>query len=174
MNRKGELTFGGVIILFVGIIFALALLTPIADTVGGMRDKQTGVNESISVVSSYLSESTVDDNNHTIFEQSVWKQTGCPLESVVIRNGAGTAMVLDSDYTLYAGQGVYSLLNGTNAQPSNSVNQTFADFTYCLDGYNKDSGSRAMLNLILIFSTLIILAFALEHAGILKMDEIFK
>ena len=40
MNMKGEMTIGTIVILFVGIIFSLALLSPIADTIGLMNTKQ--------------------------------------------------------------------------------------------------------------------------------------
>ena len=172
MSRKGELTFGGIVVMFVGIIFALALLTPIVDTIGGMSNKQVSENLTISVVSAYNSETNVSEEvNFTIFTQSAWKQIDCPLTSVALRNGVGTALVADTDYTLYAGQGVFSLLNTSLTEPQTALNITAADFTYCLDGYNKDASSRSMLVLIVIMSSLIILAFVLEHAGLDIFDK---
>ena len=172
MNRKAQVTFGAIVIMFVGIIFALALLTPIADTVGQMRTKQVGENLSISVVSAYDNETHVSEVvNFTIFTQSAWKQIDCPLTSVALRNGASTALVSGVDYTLYAGKGVYSLLNTSLTEPQTALNITYADYTYCADGYNKDASSRGILVLILIFSSLIILVFVLENAGLDVMDK---
>lgn len=174
MNKKGELSFGGIIIMFVGIIFALALMTPILDTIGSMSNKQLGVNSSISVVSAYESETEVNETfNYTIFTQSAWKEIDCPLESVVLRNGAGTTLTVTTDYLLYASNGVFSLVNTSLTEPQTALNLTYVDFTYCADGYNKDASSRSMLVLIVIMTALALLAFVLESSGIINLKEIF-
>ena len=174
MNKKG-LGFGGIIILFVGIIFAIALFTPILDTVGLMTNKQVVTNQSVVTSTGYLSAQLVNESiNYTVFTQSAWKIIDCPLGSVVVRNGVGTTLVLDTDYTLDANNGFYSLLNTSSTVPATALNQTYADYNFCADGYNKDSGSRNTLNLILIFSSLIILAFVLEQSGILSISDMFK
>ena len=165
MNKKGEMSMGILVMIFVGVIFSFAMIPIIADTVGGMVNKQLGVNSSISVVTAYESEFEVNETlNFTIFTQSVWKQVDCPLTSVALRNGAGTALVEDADYTLYANQGVFSLLNTSLTEPQTALNLTYADYTFCLDGYNTGAGSRGMLNLLVIFVALMVLAFVLEKS----------
>ena len=69
--------------------------------------------------------------------------------------------VLDAD------AGTFTLVNSSNTVPSTALNLTYADYTYCADGYNKDAGSRSMLNLILIFVALAILAFVIQRTGVL-------
>ena len=174
MNKKGELNIGGIVILFVGIIFALALLAPIADTIGLMQNKQEIDNQSVSTVTGYITAQEVNESiNYSVRTQSAWKVIDCPLGSVVVRNDPGTILVLNTDYTLDANNGLYSLLNTSDTIPATSINLTYVDYDYCADGYNKDSGSRSMLGLILLFSSLIILGFVLEKSGVTNMRDAF-
>lgn len=167
-NKKGA-GFGEILILFIGIIFAIALLAPIFNTQAEMTTKQTGVNLSVSTVTAFIDIVGVNESfNFTIYENSDWKQVSCPLSSVAIRNGVGTALTADTDYTLYANEGVYSLLNTTKTIPDTALNLTYVDFTYCLDGYNTNSGARSIASFIGLFAVLALLAFVLEKSGILK------
>ncbi len=163
LNKKGEVaSLGMIVMLFVGIIVALALFAPIADTTALMTTKQVTENQSVSTVLAFESDELVNETiNFSIFTQSNWKTIECPLTSVAIRNGVGTALVADTDYTLDANNGRYSLLNTSLTIPSVALNLTYADFTYCADGYNTSGGSRSMANLTVIFSALIIFAFVL-------------
>ncbi len=166
-NKKGEFGIGDIVILFIGIVFSLALLSPIFDAQGVMTQKQTIDNLSVSTVSAYVDFATVNESfNYTIYTQKTWKQSACPLESVAIRNGAGTDLVLDTDYTLYASNGVYSLLNTSLTMPDIALNLTYADATYCGDGYNTNQGSRGIARLIGLFSVLVLFAFVLEKSGV--------
>ncbi len=172
MNKNGQvgIGIGGIVIIFIGIVFSLALFSPIADTVGLMSNKQVVTNQSISVVDAYLTNETVNESiEFTIYSQSDWKAIDCALTSVAIRNGAGTALVADTDYILDASAGTFTLNTTAKTYPATSLNLSYADYSYCADGYNKDSGSRTILNLILIFSVLIILAFVLEKSGVIDM-----
>ncbi len=163
LNKKGEATLGMIVMLFVGIIVALALFTPIADTTAQMTTKQVGTNQSASTVLAFEGDNEVNETiNFSIFTQSNWKTIECPLTSVAIRNGAGTALVADTDYTLDASNGRFSLLNTSLTVPDTALNLTYTDYTYCADGYNTNSGSRTIANLVLIFSALIIFAFVIQ------------
>lgn len=156
------MTLGVIVMLFIGIIVAIALLVPIADTTGLMTKKQGTDNQSVSIVTSYINETAINESiNYTIYDQSAWKILECPLTSVVIRNGAETALAVDVDYTLYASEGVYSLLNGTKLVPATSLNLTYVDYEFCADGYNTSAGSRSIAGLIVTFATLAIVAFVL-------------
>ncbi len=174
-NKKGQIGFGGIIMLFVGIIFSIALLAPIFDTQAQLTTKQVINNQSVSTVTAYINEGTVNESfNFTIYTQKAWKQIECPLTSVAIRNGVGTSLVLDTDYTLYASNGVYSLLNTSLTQPDIALNLTYADATYCADGYNTNQGSRSIARLIGLFSMLILLAFVLEISGVTNWSDKFS
>lgn len=172
MNKKGELGIGGIVVLFIGIVFAIALFTPILDTIGLMNNKQTVDNLSVSTVTSFGGDNLVLETvEYVLYTQSDWKRIDCPLSSVVIRNGAGTDLVADTDYTLNATGGSYTLLNTTLTVPEVALNSTQNDFTYCADGYNKDAGSRGMNNLILIMTSLILLGFVLEKSGVIDLGS---
>lgn len=161
MDRRGQLTLGLVVILVIGIITAIAMFPEIVDRQTQMTTKQTVSNDSIDVSSAYLTASNVSENvNFTIYSQSNWKKSSCPLTSVTLRNGAGTELTEDTDYTIYEGAGVFSLLNTTDTVPETALNLTYVDYTYCSDGYNTDSGSRSVAGLISIFAALAVLAFA--------------
>lgn len=168
-NKKG-LAFGGIIILFIGIIFGLALLTPIFSSQNQMTDKQVAENQSVSVVTGYLTNETVNESiNYSIYSQSDWKVIDCPISSVAIRNGAGTALVADTDYTLDVDNARFSLLTTAKTYPSTSLNLTYVDYTFCADGYINNSGGRGVTKLIGLFAAFALLAFVLEKSGVINL-----
>ena len=167
MNKKGQLGVGGIVMLFVGIVFGIAMLTPIFEIQSTMTDKQTATNQTVDVTDAYTSATEVDETiNFTAYEQSDWKQSECPLSSATIRNGAGTELVEDTDYTLYDSKGEFSLLNTTKTIPETSLNTTYVDYTYCADGYNTDSSSRSVARLIGLFAAFALLGFVLSKLGV--------
>ena len=168
-NKKGELNLGVIIVLLIGIVFAIALLTPIFDTQAKMTTKQIVSNQSVSVVTGYLTNETVNESiNYSIYSQSAWKTISCPLSSVAIRNGVGTALVANTDYTLDASNGRFSLLTTANTYPATSLNTTYVDYTYCADGYNTNSGARSVAGLIGLFAVLALLAFVIWKSDVLN------
>ena len=175
MNKKGNLNVGVFIVLFVGIIVGLALMTPIINTTNKLTSKQTTTNKSVDVTTAYIDSDDVNESiNFTIYSQSDWKKSDCPLTSVAIRNGAGTTLTKNTDYKLYASEGVFSLVNTSKTIPSATSNLTYVDYTYCADGYNTSASSRTIVKLILIFMALSIVAFVLERSGIINMASWFR
>ena len=173
MNNRGNI--GLFVILFVGIVFTLALMSPIANTVGQMTSKQTTTNKSIDVSSAYIDDDDVNESiNFTIYSQSDWKQTQCPLTSVALRNGVGTTLTLNTDYKLYADVGVFSLLNTSDTVPATGLNLTYTDYTYCADGYNTSASSRSIAKLVLVFSALAILAFVMDRSGVISFSDMLR
>ena len=158
LNKKGQLTVGGIVMLFVIAIVALALIVPIFNTQSIMTQKQSTSNQSISTVTAYLDDDDVNESiEFTIYTQSAWKELDCPLTSVAIRNGAGTALTSAVDYTLDADAGTYTLINTTKTAPSTALNLTYVDDSHCADGYNKDSGARGIGRLPGLFAALALL-----------------
>jgi len=175
MNKKGNLNVEVFIVLFVGIIVGLALMTPIINTTNKLTSKQTTTNKSVDVTTAYIDSDDVNESiNFTIYSQSDWKKSDCPLTSVAIRNGAGTALTKNTDYKLYTSEGVFSLVNTSKTIPSATSNLTYVDYTYCADGYNTDSSSRSIAGLVLIFTALALLGFVLEKSGIINMASWFR
>jgi len=168
-NRKGEIGLAGLVILFVGIVFGIALLVPIFSSQAIMTDKQVSTNQSIDVTTAFINASAVNESiTYTIYAQSDWKTTKCPLTSVAIRNGAGTALVSATDYTLNASTGTYTLLSTAKTYPSATSNLTYVDSTFCADGYIPDSGGRSVTKLIGIFAVFTLLAFVIWKSDILN------
>lgn len=158
MNNKGQTGLGTIFMIFIVLIIGIALIVPIFNTQNQLTDKQSTSNQSVSVVTAFVSGNEVNESkNFTIFSQSEWKIQSCPLTSVAIRNGAGTTLVADTDYTLYSNNGVFSLLNTTDTVPETGLNQTYVDYTYCADGYNNSSSSRGIAGLIGLFAALALL-----------------
>jgi len=163
MNKKGQIGIKLFVVLFIGIIAALALIEPIASNTNSMTEKQSVDNQSVNVATGWVNDSYVNETiNYTIYFQSAWKINDCPLTSVVIRNGAGTALVSDTDYTLDVNNGRFSLINTAKTIPSATSNLTYTDYSYCADGYVKDGSSRSIVNIILIFTALSVLAFSIN------------
>ena len=161
MNNRGQVNIGMIIMLFIGIVVvAGAFLPTIFNTQNQLTDKQDVLNQSVSTVTGYLDDSDVNEAiNYSIYTQSTWKVSSCPLTSVVIRNGAGTVLADDTDYTLDEANARYSLLNTTKTIPVTALNLTYVDYSYCADGYNTSSGGRTTAKLIGLFAALALLAF---------------
>jgi hypothetical protein len=158
MNKKGQLNIGGIMIIFVAIIFGIVLLTPIFAQQNLVTEKQSTTNQTVSLVTAYIGANEVNESiNYTIYSQSDWKQSECPLTSVSLKNATGTAWTLTTDYLLYADAGVFSIVNTTTTVPATTGNQTFVYYTYCADGYNPDASSRSVARLWGLFGALIIL-----------------
>ena len=166
MNKKGQIGIGGIVLMFIGIIVAVALLSPIFASQNVMTDKQSTTNQSIDVSSAYLSASEVNESVvFTVYSQSTWKQAECPLTSVVLRNIGGDTLTITTDYVLDADAGTFTLVDTAATQDSNI---TYVDYTYCEDGYNTGAGSRSIANLIGLFAILAIVFFVLAKSGIVN------
>lgn len=149
MNKKaGSNPLMLIIEAIIVVLVLLAFITVVANTKSLQTKKQVVSNSSISVETAYINSSNVNESiNYTIYSQSDWKQKDCPLSSVAIRNGAGTALTSGVDYTLYPSEGVFSLKNTTKTIPSTGLNLTYVDYTYCADGYLTSSGDRGIADL---------------------------
>lgn len=162
MNKKGEQNKLMIIMLLVMIILiGFAFITSVANTKGGQTNKQTILNKSISVASAYINETYVNSSfNYTIYSQSDWKVSECPLTDVKISIGNGTLLVDGVGYTLYSPQGVYSMKNSSLTIPVNSKNVTLVNATYCPDGYLTSSTDRGLIDLIPTLMIILILVIA--------------
>ena len=171
MENK-NLALGGIVMLFIGIIFAFALIPAIFSAQSTLTDKSVVANDSISAVGAYVDATHVNESFPlTIYAQAStdWQYTDCPLTSVVLRNGAGTALVATTDYVLDDAAGTFTLKDTAKTQPGTSLNITYSDYTFCQDGYNTDSGSRSVAGIIGIFVALALLGFVLEKSGVINL-----
>jgi len=160
MNRKGiTVTIGAIILTFVGVIFALAILT------GGLTDPIAQVTQTFDV----------DNETHTFPENGTNLQlTGQAISNVEVTNASGGEVVPTSNYSIYNRLNVNGVLTAgiTGDGSAYHGNSTNISFTYEPFGYDTNSGGRAIAGLIIIFAALAIAVFTLIptlKSGVLEM-----
>lgn len=163
VDGKG-ITIGALIALFIGVVVVFAFLPEIATQSSEMTTKNNVVNESIDISTARNGTGGVNltVSNFTIANVPTgWKITKCPIESVLWGN-LTTDKTVTSDYNFYAASGILQVLPSA-IMTVDFINTTFIDYTYCLDGYITSSSGRSVTKLILIFSALGLVAFAIFY-----------
>ena len=162
-SNKGQL--GKIIMIFVGIIVAITLIVSISTTSNTMTALQPVINESVDISGAA---NGVDIN--TTYPLTVtnnypagdWRRSepGCVMTGIVLGNSSGAVYTVTTDYIFGTTNGTF-YLRDTNAVNSSILgdNVTYVSYNFCDEGYNKDASSRTIVNLILIFASLGILAF---------------
>jgi len=164
---KEEITIGGLILLFIGVIVVLAIIPTIADETSTLIDKRSIVNETIDITTARqaglqdINESIIFNVTHENADR--WKQLNCPLTNFVMRNQTNGTLVEGTDYVVTLEYGNFSLLSSVDLNTSVD-NDTYIDYTYCPDGYITDGSGRTVANLILIFASLALIAFAIYYS----------
>ena len=168
MDKRGQGNLGLFVMLFIGVIVAIALFVQIIDTTSELTTKVDIVNESDDLStcvtagaggSWQINESNSLCNITLTNAPTGWKQTDCPLESVTVVNSSGGADYTEgTDYNLFASTGIIQMLNTTTTE-NITANTTFTSYTYCKDGYNKDASARSIANIVPLFAALGIVAF---------------
>ncbi len=178
-NKKGEIGLGGIVMIFIGIIVALALVGPIFNAQGQMTKLLPVTGQSTNLATSCMV-NLVGDIDFSVNESvaacnitaSAWYPVGdwrrlesqCYISSVTVRN-ATLDFTVDTDYEVFADQGIIRMLNTSGTQ-TGYANTTIIDYSYCGEGYNKDSSSRTIATLIGLFAVLALMAFSLEWMGV--------
>ncbi len=172
MNRKGEMSVGEIVLLAIGIMLGAIFFVVIADTTTILTDAQDVTDESfdlgdcyaVSVTKTHINESSSLCNQTLVNIPSSWQvnDSAYNVFGVTVTNSTGGLELVDaSDYNLYGGIGVIQYLNTSNTEAL-AANNTLTDYSFYDSGYNKDSGSRSMARIILIFFALIVLAFSVK------------
>ncbi len=173
MVEKNAIGVGGFVLLFLGVIVALAILPTIAKQQSELTTKIPVVNETIDISDAIISGwGAVNESfqfNITNYNTIGWKQSKCPISGVVVRNSTGNTATLGTDYIFTPTLGNFSFMNTTTFNQSNlanlpDANNTYVDYSYCADGYVTNSGGRAIAALIVLFSALGIVAYVLFYA----------
>ena len=149
-NKKGQsVGLTAVVVLFVGIVVALAMIPDIFSSQAAMTGTVTLVN---STYTAPTKDSTID-----LIGQEL-------LSTPVVHNATDGAVVNSTNYTIAEGistsTGVKTirLTNLDAAWNAKSIN---VSYTYGRDGYIEDSGARGIANQIGLFASLAVLAFVL-------------
>jgi len=150
MNRKGEITVGTSILLFVGIIVALAIFSAFPASVAQITQTSNVVNQSVTAPAA--------GSTSTIL-------SGQAVSNVIVINASSGNVIPASNYTITN----YVVSNGVvvNTFTSNTGLLGFQsraiNVSYTMEpfGYATDSGTRAIIPLILVFAALAIAVFVI-------------
>ena len=147
MNKKGEVGIGMIVISFVGIIVALALLNPIVDTTGDMTTTREIINLSITTAAVNGTVTLPGRENITVITVQNESEDFTDNFAVVTRNSGG---------------GLAILLKTLDSAADANIDEGLVNVSYELkpQGYSDSSGARGIINIVLIFAAIAIMAFA--------------
>lgn len=171
MNKKAQTAMGVIIFLAIGILFGLAIFQQIVDTQSELTNLGTITDEvtNLTAVGCYDASGVVNESNSACnitvskwYPSGDWRrsESACYLSNVVVSNATGTALVLNTDYRIDSDSGIIVMLNTDATNKTNLGENALIDYSYCREGYNKDSSSRGIARMISVFSALAILAFS--------------
>lgn len=178
------ITVGSLLVLAIGVIVVLAILPEIAskqtlmtskldyvnESSGTLSGTVTGVGECFAVgVAREVNTSSPNCNKTLSLTPAVtdWQRTNCPLSDLVVKLTNGTQLTENTDYIFYATSGIVAYQNTTlmnSTEMNQTYNVTYATYKYCDDGYISDSAGRSVAGLILIFTALALVAFAIYYS----------
>lgn len=169
MDRKGQLTLGTFITVFMAIIVAVALFITIAQLVGSTRDTVVyNTSTGDAVVTLAANGASVDLTGQDI------------IGTIVLHNASDNSnepgsLIDDGNYTVSeivsTTTGVKTISIQTDAAQFASA-QVNASYTYGPDGYIENSGARSVALLVTLFTALAIAVVAMVptfRSGILNM-----
>lgn len=163
MNRKGQVTIGLIVMVFVMVVVGVAFLTGgIASNVENLRQTTSVVNETITAPAT----------------GSVIEITGSGIVgSAVVTNATSGAVVPATNYTIAGRQPPITSGVVTNTYTSNgggySGESVNVSYTAEPDGYDTSAGGRAIILLVTIFVALAIGVIALVPAARSGVMEMF-
>ena len=164
MNKKAQ--FGGLMLLFLGVIVALALLPAIANNAQVLSEKTQVINETLDISAAWSVDSGDTLNASKVLTLGTvptgWDVDNCPLDVSEVLGPANTTLTVTTDYVVAGLNGTIRFLNTVAANSTNG-NTTHLSYTYCPDGYVTSAGGRSISKLILLFAALGLVAFAIFH-----------
>jgi hypothetical protein len=148
LNKKGA-SLGALIMIFIGVIVAIALLVGMTSDVGNMRNIYTITNGSITTAAAVNGTVTLTGRENT---------TAITVTNMTADHSANYTVT-----TRNAGGSLAILLKTTDAAGAVGSNGTAMNVTYSYkpQGYNDSAASRAIVGLILIMAALAIAVFVI-------------
>lgn len=162
MNNKGEIRVGTIMVVFISIIVGVILFQVVAQQAGDVTNTVSIANLSLG-----------DIDNSTVYLTDYKHIT-----SVVVFNESGDAIVPGTEYTV-TNNVVYNGALAVQVVPATAPDGDYYGFEWTISGtaqpltYASDSGSRAVVALIVIFFALAIVAVALYPVYGSKLMEMF-
>jgi hypothetical protein len=168
------------VLAFVTLIIGVVLISTVASEALGVTTKTNIADEStnLSTISCYtggeVNETLAACNITVTNNPTGWKSNDCPLTNVVVTNNTGTALVLDTDYNLFASTGIVKMLNTTDTTLAATAGVVKIDYTYCGDDYLNLSWARTFVNLIAGFFALALMLISVGlFYNVAKANGIF-
>lgn len=147
----------------VSIILMVALITSIAQESNKVTSLQA-YTDTINLATARNSSGGINPTNYTLtYPQSGWKTeySDCAIDSsVVVKNGTGGTLALNTDYAINPDDTVY-YKNTTSVNKPGVSNVSTISYNSCPDGYVSTSWGRSMLNNTSGFIALAILIVAI-------------
>lgn len=168
VNKK---TTAMLIVTFIGLLLAVALIQPIADSVVGQTSFLSVSGENIDISSARLADNNINETTLlTIARQpNTAGNSNQSITSFVLTNGTTTA-TNGTHYIIYPNNGTLTLLN-TSFWVDTIVNTTSASYNWATDNYLPDATNRSLVSIILIFMAIAAFMFAVM---MLFKSESFK
>ena len=149
LNKKGA-TLGMLLMIFIGIIVALALFAGTFEPIGNMRNIYTITNETVTIAAINSSVTLTGRENTTAI--------------TVVNATDGTDWSVNYTVTTTNTAGALAILL-TTTDDAGAVGQAGASanvsYSYKPQGYNNSSGARGVIVIITIMSALAIAVFAI-------------
>ena len=148
-------TTSAIILMAVTFFLAIAFLNSISTQVLEHTQKAvaSGETTNLSVFcytpAGQVNESNLNCNITVKNAPSGWKieNDDCnAIGNVVVTNATGSVLTLNTDYRLYATQGLIQMLNTTATNSTNLGENVIISYDYCGDGYVTSSWGRSLLN----------------------------
>lgn len=161
-----------IIVAFVALILGAGLISIIASQEQVLTTKTLVSNETLDIASA-RDEYSINTTVGYQFQPEYYTKasSGCDIDNFVISNYTGTAATVDTDYVFYSTNGTLNLLNTTvwQCQPEADGgycndswdNTTLLTYEYCADDYLRSSWQRSILNVVVGFFALMLLAIGL-------------
>ncbi|HKL24432.1 MAG TPA: hypothetical protein VJ912_03795 [Candidatus Nanoarchaeia archaeon] len=171
-NKRGQMMggrLGVILMLFILIVVGVVFVTAIADQESKMTSKNSVTNETDNLTSNgcFTAGGEVNESNPDCnitvsnwYGSDDWKSSEpqCYLSGVTVTNSTDVELTEDTDYVLHEDEGVIQMLNTSDTEKATMGEEVLTDYEYCPFGYNVDSGSRSIANLITVFFVLALFA----------------
>lgn len=156
-----------ILLLFIGIIFAVNLLNPISTNVQKMTSMNLVVSDLIDISNARIDGGEINSTYPLTVTNPPkgYLQTICPLSDFQYGNNTAN-WTLNTDYVINLSSGILYVNNtdATNGSTGISGNTTQATYHYCQEGYIPNSAGRDIARLILILATIGLLGIVIYYA----------
>jgi hypothetical protein len=152
LTKNGDISF--IFMIFMGLILAIALINPIADQIFTNTNDASLVNGTYAMP---LANVSIDLAGRNI------------LSTPVVTNATSGVIIASGNYTIADGTGTDGLISvritSTDAATTSGYAGTNVNISYSYqpDGSMPTSGSRSILNIVLIFGVLGVLMFSITQ-----------